>query len=1117
MASLKEYQMMFQLQAKTSSGFSGAFRTAQTTLQTMQQKITELNKTQSDIAAYEKQQSAVEATRQKLETLQKQYDNIQQEIKETEGFSSSLENQLLSKQQQIDKTSASLDKQTQKLDTMGNALRDAGVDTDHLASESDRLTAEISELKTEEEQVAEKAANMGESGVDAANAIASALAAAGIVTALKKIGEAYMTCINNAGEFEETMSTVEALSGASAEEMNALSEEAKRLGASTKFTANEAAEAMTYMGMAGWDANDMLKGMDGVLSLAAASGEDLARTSDIVTDNLTAFGLKASDTAHFSDVLAAAATNSNTNVSIMGETFKNSASIAGALGYSVDDVAVAVGLMANAGVKGSLAGTALKNTFNGLLEGATLTSGAFGEYEFSALKADGTMKSFSSTIDELRFYFDQMTEAEKVSNAQAIAGKRSYNGLLAILNASDEDYASLTESIRNCSGAAQNMASIKMDNMNGQLTLMKSAWDAVTISVGEQFTPALTGLYEKGTDVLTWVNDMVQANPELVAGVTAFVGVLGLAVAGVTAFTAAAKVMKALNLGSVFTGIPGIVAIATAAIVGGVAAQEKAMQDELATYNEVLEGYDKDTEEYLTNMQNLADQEGSITGLLDELDSLKDKTDKTATEKMRMADIVDRLNTALPELGLQYDQESDKLTGYSGSIREYVKQMTEAAEMQEKAARYNFLGEDIGKTQAALNDANAELERLQKNKQGLVESGGEIGFIDMDINAYTLKVQELSAQLASEQEEYAQLDAELDAYDAAQQEATETTSEATDITDELAQAQQELSEKYAEVYEAALDSYQGQFSLFEKADDVAQTSVSDLMGNLDSQIAYWSDYNSNLQTVMDMIASLASQGIDTSNIQNYLNAINDGSPEAAGAIAAMASSSETDLATMGEKYGELMNKQGETASSTASLQTDFAAALATMGGDMDKFVAELNRSGDASAAAGSTANAYLSTFNAYQDAAYTAGVNMGNRLLAGLRSVTGGAGIGGYASGTESAEPGFAYVGENGPELIFFHGGEEVLNATETAAMKREMEAQAAMPVFAEPTSVETADGIGGGDTPVYLTYSPMYEIKGVDNATDLEAVLRGHDESFRVYIQDVMEDIASDAARRRY
>lgn len=302
--------------------------------------------------------------------------------------------------------------------------------------------------------------------------MSGAIAAAGITDALKEVGAAYMECVTIAGDFQEEMSNVEALSGATAEDMANLTAQAKEIGADTKYTATEAAQAMGYMAMAGWDAQQMLSGMDGVINLARASGEDLALVSDIVTDNLTAFGLTAADTAHFADVLAAAATNSNTSVSIMGETFKQSAAIAGALGYSIEDVAVGVGLMANAGVKGSIAGTALKNTFNGLLEGATLTAAAFGEYEFSTLKADGTMKDFSSSIDELRGYFDQMTEAERVNNAMTIAGQRGYNGLLAILNSTDEDYAALTASINECSGAAEQMAEIKMDNLNGQ-SLMK--------------------------------------------------------------------------------------------------------------------------------------------------------------------------------------------------------------------------------------------------------------------------------------------------------------------------------------------------------------------------------------------------------------------------------------------------------------------------------------------------------------------------------------------------------------------------------------------------------------------------------------------------------------------
>lgn len=1114
MASLKEYQMMFQLQAKLNSGFSSTMKSAQSELLALQQKVQDLSRIQSDIAAYEKQQAAVEATRQKLATLQQQYDNIQKEIQETEGFSSSLENQLLSKQQQIDKTSASLEKQTGKLDAMGAALEDAGVDTGNLASESDRLATEIEEVKTEEEAAAEKASEMGTRGTEAVDALASALAAAGIVKLLKEIGDAYVTCITNAADFEETMSTVEALSGASAGEMSALSEEAKRLGATTKFTATEAAEAMTYMGMAGWGASDMLAGMDGVLSLAAASGEDLARTSDIVTDNLTAFGLSASDTARFSDVLAAAATNSNTNVSIMGETFKQSASIAGALGYSVEDVAVAVGLMANSGVKGSIAGTALKNTFNGLLEGATLTSEAFGEYEFSALNADGTMKSFSSTIDELRYYFDQMTEAERVNNAMAIAGKRSYNGLLAILNATDEDYASLTASINNCSGAAKNMAQIKMDNMNGQLTLLKSAWDAVTISIGEQFTPALTDLFGVGTDVLGWVNDMIQANPGLVSGITAFIGVIGLATAGVTAFSAAAKVMKALDIGKVFTGIPGIVTLATAAIVGGVAAQEAAMQEELAEYNAVLDSYQQDTEDFRANIQALSDQEGSVLGLLDELDELKDKTDKTATEKMRMADIVDRLNASLPELGLQYDKESDSLTGYTGSIRDYVAQMTETAEMQEKAARFNFLGENIDETVAALEDANAELERLQNVKQGLVESGGEIGFIDMDIAAYAVTVKDLSDQLEEAQAEYDALGVELDEYDAKQQQAAQSTEGAAASMDTVEGKLAELAAKYDEVYQAASESYSQQFSLWEQVEGISTTSASTLTSALESQQTYWENYSTNLDTVMAKITELASSGYDTSNIEAYVTSINDGSAESASAIAGLASAGTTDLQSIGESYGAMVAAQDSAASSTATLESDFAAAMQLMRSDLENTVAAMEQSGAATSAASGTMSAYVATIRSYYTQAYNAGAYVAQGAASGMRSVSASPNVSvrGYAVGTTSAEPGFAWVGENGPELMFFNGGEQIMTAQDSANFQREHQAAMLGPdVSAQP------EAAGASRPEIVVTYSPIYTISGVDGAADLESVLRSHDEDLREYIKDVMEDAEADAARRRF
>ena len=329
MASRKEYEMLFQLNAQLGSSYNSSFKAAQSAVTSMQREIQALSKTQADISAFQKQQNALEANRAKLANLQQQYDNIQREMQETGTYSSDLANKLLAKQQQIDKASASVDRQTQKLQEMGAALRDAGVDTNNLERESARLGSAIEELKDQQEDAIQGAEDFGDTSTSAFEAVSQALVSAGIAAGLKEITDAYMECIEGDGDFEEAMSNVEALSGASGEDMAKLASMAKDLGATTKFTAEEAADAMGYMAMAGWDANSMLSGMDGVLQLAAASGEDLARVSDIVTDNLTAFGLSAADTAHFSDVLAAAATSSNTSVSIMGETFKNSASVAG--------------------------------------------------------------------------------------------------------------------------------------------------------------------------------------------------------------------------------------------------------------------------------------------------------------------------------------------------------------------------------------------------------------------------------------------------------------------------------------------------------------------------------------------------------------------------------------------------------------------------------------------------------------------------------------------------------------------------------------------------------------------------------------------------------------------
>ena len=309
--------------------------------------------------------------------------------------------------------------------------------------------------------------------------------------------------VKTATDFEAGMSEVKAISGATGSEFDALREKAIEMGAKTKFSASDSADAFKYMAMAGWDASAMMDGIAGVMDLAAASGEDLATTSDIVTDALTAFGLQASDSAHFADVLAQASSKSNTNVGLMGETFKYVAPVAGALGYSIEDTAVAIGLMANSGIKGSQAGTALRSTITRLAKPVGEAKDAVEELGISITNADGTMKPLSQTMVELREKFAGLTEEQKAQYAAMLAGQEGMSGLLAIVNASDEDFQKLTDEINNANGAAEDMASVMMDNTAGAVEQLKGALESAGILIGEKLTPYIRKLAE-------WITGLVE-------------------------------------------------------------------------------------------------------------------------------------------------------------------------------------------------------------------------------------------------------------------------------------------------------------------------------------------------------------------------------------------------------------------------------------------------------------------------------------------------------------------------------------------------------------------------------------------------------------------------------
>ena len=331
------------------------------------------------------------------------------------------------------------------------------------------------------------------------------------------------------------MSEVAAISGATGKDLEALTAKAKEMGATTKFSATESAEALKYMAMAGWDTDKMLSGLPGVMNLAAASGENLGTVSDIVTDAMTAFGLSADKAGHFADVLAQASSKSNTNVGMMGETFKYVAPVAGALGYSVEDAAVAIGLMANSGIKSSQAGTALRQTLTRLAKPTDEVEAAMEDLGISLTDSEGNMKSLGEVMLDMRKGFKNLTKDQQAQYAASIAGQEGMSGLLAIVNASDEDFNTLTKAIQNSDGAAQSMADTMQDNLKGAVTIAKSALEGLGITVYEEISTPMKNAVETATEYTGQLQRAFEAK-----GIEGAVSTLGTVLA-----SAATKVAQA--------------------------------------------------------------------------------------------------------------------------------------------------------------------------------------------------------------------------------------------------------------------------------------------------------------------------------------------------------------------------------------------------------------------------------------------------------------------------------------------------------------------------------------------------------------------------------------------
>ena len=451
-----------------------------------------------------------------LEGVNKNIKNTQTQLKDVEKLLKldPTNTELLSQKQKLLADAVTATKE--KLETLKTAAEQANqalANGDISQEQYDALRREIIETEQELQNLQREAeasgtalAKLGQAGEMLENAGGKIADVGKTLTThvTVPIAAAGTAAVKTAADFDAAMSKVAAVSGATGEDLDALRDKARAMGAKTKCSASEAADAMNYMAMAGWKTGDMLKGIEGIMNLAAASGEDLATTSDIVTDALTAFGLSAADSGHFADVLAAASSNANTNVSMMGETFKYCAPVAGALGFPCEDTAQAIGLMANSGIKSTQAGTALRTIMNTLAGDVKICGDSIGEVEIATTNADGSMRDLNDILADCRSAFSQLSESEQASAAQALVGKNAMSGFLALMNASYSYIQKLEGAISTCSdeidgynGVTAKMAAVMQDNLGGQLTILKSQLQELAISFGEILMPAIRSIVSR--------------------------------------------------------------------------------------------------------------------------------------------------------------------------------------------------------------------------------------------------------------------------------------------------------------------------------------------------------------------------------------------------------------------------------------------------------------------------------------------------------------------------------------------------------------------------------------------------------------------------------------------
>lgn len=1197
MASRKEYEMLFQLNAQLGGSYSKTFKAAQDELAAMQKEIQSLSKTQSDITAYQKQQTAVENTRKRLELLQQQYDNIQKEIQQTGEFSADLQNKLLAKQQQIDKTTSSLNRQTEKLDEMGDALKEAGVDMDDLGQSSAQLTNRIDALKKEQEEVAEGAQTFGNKASQAFSTVHEAIVAAGIATALKEVYEYFADCAQASMDFESAMTGVAKTTDLTDDELSTMSDAIKEMSTEIPATTEELAAIAESAGQLGIHKESLLD----FTEIMAMLGTSTNMTADEAATSLSRLANITGMSQEDFDRLGATIVDLGNNLATTEkEIVDMSMRIAGAgaqVGMTEAEIMSFSGALSSVGIEAEAGGSAFSTLISNMslavqqggdgLEQFADVAGMSAS-EFAAAFEEDAAGAIIQFIQGLGNMESEGRSAIAVLDDMGLSDIRMRDALLRAAGASDvfTNALQIGSNAWDENTALVNEATKRYATTQSQLTMMQNAYKNLKVAIGDAYTPALQKAYSVGTQVLNAVSQFIKQNPALVNAITAFVGVLGLVVAALAAYTVGAKVAAAASA-MLTAAIPGVnIIMGVAAAVAGVTAAIAALataaaNDAVPSVDELTqaaqgmrEAMDEANATYDDTVSSTLAAAGVADTYIAKLEEMEAAGVRTEEEHRQYHNTLALLCQVVPDLANYIDLETDTIEGGTAALRAnteawkqnamqqaYQEQLT-ALYSQYSAVLIEAEENSIGLTKAQydleaaekkqtdtfnrmnelMEEANAEAQAYSEEygvwadattfltqeyydlQDSIYDINDEIWTAQDTIDAYTKAIEEDQEAVAAAEEEIALAEEAVQNLTAATQDGGDAATEAAAQEQELQTAITGVKEEinalvtaYTEAYDAALESISGQYQLWDEAAGVVATSAGTINSALESQITYWQDYNANLQTLTERSA-------DIEGLSEMIASFADGSEESVNAIAGMAGATDEQLATMVANWQTLQTEQEAAAGSVADLKTDFTATMDELQAELAADIEAMDLGAEAAASGKATIQGFVSGAEAMLpqvQAAYSRiaqaaidaidaklEIHSPSRVMEEKADMT----WAGYIKETEALQPDVAEAMSG-----MAGAGVEAFSAEEIQAVGIAPQLMAYLASYQVSNAISAESGAGGGGGSIVIYFEPQYDLAGVTNAAELEAILAAHDEDMRELILEVLQEAGVDAARRAY